>query len=368
MSSKKVLIYKAVPGMILAKDIIDLSGQILLTQGTILTDDIISKLQCYSIKSLMVCIDESGEFTRNTTKIVKSEILAQESHLSKIRNTNEFISFKKEFYRCVDTFQSYLHGLITTNEPIDVTNILRSISKVLINSRNSIHLFDLINAMRNYDDNTYTHCVNVALICHVFGQWIHLSESEIDILTLCGLFHDVGKLEIPQSIIMKPDKLTDDEYQMIKKHPLIGYELLKDKNIDKRIKYAALMHHERLDRSGYPNQLTGDEIDDFSKIVSIADVYDALTSKRVYRDPLSPFEVLLVFEKDGYIKYDPSYLIVFFEHMFQTYIMNTVRLSDGSEGKIIMLNRHALAKPIVQVGNEFIDLSKNKSLSIQAII
>lgn len=368
MNSKKVLINKAVPGMILAKDIIDFSGQILLSKGTMLTDHIISKLQYYSIKSLMIYLNKKGEFTKDTSPTVALENKLQESHLSKIRNTDEFITFKKEFYNCVEHFKRCLNEVITNNEPLDVTDLLHSINEVLTNSRNAIHLFDLINSMRNYDDNTYTHCLNVALICHIFGQWIHLSPSEVGILTLCGLFHDIGKLEIPQSIIMKPDKLTEDEYRTIKKHTLIGYELLKDKNIDDRIKYAALMHHERLDGSGYPHQLTSDKIEDFSKIVAIVDVYDALTSKRVYRDPLSPFEVLLVFERDGYTKYDPSYLIVFFEQMFQTYVMNTVRLSDGSEGKIIMLNKHALAAPVVQVGNRFIDLSKNKSLYIQALI
>lgn len=368
MNSKKVLINKAVPGMILARDIIDISGQILLSKGTMLTDHTISKLQFYSIKSLMICLNKNGEFTDNIAPTVSLETIIQDSHLSKIRSTNEYITFKKEFYNCVEHFKRCLNEVITNNDPLDETNLLHSINEVLTNSRNAIHLFDLINSMRTYDDNTYTHCVNVALICHIFGQWIHLSPSEVEILTLCGLFHDIGKLDIPQSIIMKPDKLTEDEYRTIKKHTHIGYELLKDKNIDDRIKNAALMHHERLDGSGYPHQLTGDKIDDFSKIVAIVDVYDALTSKRVYRDPLSPFEVLLVFERDGYTKYDPSYLIVFFEQMFQTYVMNTVRLSDGSEGKIIMLNKYALAAPVVQVGNRFIDLSKNKSLFIEAII
>lgn len=368
MNFKKILINKAVPGMILAKDILDFSGKILLTKGTILTDSIISKLHFYSVKSFIISIGTNGDFTNDNTKMVASEDIVLESHLSKIRNTKEFISFKHDFYNCVDGFHKYMNEALTNDTPIDVVYLLRSIDEVLKNSRNAIHLFDLINSMRNYDDNTYTHSVNVALICHVFGQWVHLSSSEVAILTLCGLFHDIGKLEIPQSIIMKPDKLTEAEYRTIKKHTLLGYELLKDKKIDNRIKNSALMHHERLDGSGYPNQLTNDTIDEFSKIVAIADVYDALTSKRVYRDPLSPFEVLLVFERDGYTKYDPGYLITFFEHMFQTYVMNTVRLSDGSEGKIIMLNKHALAAPVVQVGNKFIDLSKTKSLSIQAII
>ncbi|WP_310602828.1 HD-GYP domain-containing protein [Anaerosporobacter sp.] len=365
MKFKSIFLSKAVPGMTLARDILDFSGHILVARDTILTDKIITKLQFYSIQSLTVRIDEQGNIT---TDAVPMDSISQESHLSNIRDTEEFAQFQKKFYGCVEYFQNYLNNVIHNDAPLDVANLLHFTNDILETSRNMIHLFDMLNCMRNYDDNTYTHCVNVALICHVFGNWIKLPQEELEVLTLCGLFHDIGKLEIPQSIIMKPDKLTEDEYNVVKKHTLIGYELLKDKNIDERIKTAALMHHERLDGSGYPHQLNSTSIENFARIVSIADVYDALTSKRVYRDPLCPFEVLHIFEQEGYTKYDPAYLVVFFEQMFQTYVMNTVRLSDGSEGMIIMLNKHSLANPVVQVGNQFIDLSKNKSLSIQAII
>lgn len=367
MKHKKILINKATPGMILARDIIDFSGQMLVAKGTTLTDWIISKLQFYSIHSLMICTDENNEIVKQTFPS-NAEAISQESHLNNIRNTKEFIKFQKEFFNYVEQLQRDMDEVITRNGSLNVTNLLRSTNELISYSRNAIHLFDMLNCMRNYDDSTYTHCLNVSLLCNIFGQWIHLPQPELEVLTLSGLFHDIGKLEIPQSIIMKPAKLTDSEYKMIQKHPLLGYELLKDRNIDNRIKNAALMHHERLDGSGYPQKLKGDQIDELAKIVAIADVYDALTSKRIYRDPLCPFEVLHIFEKEGYTKYDPSYLIVFFDQIFQTYVLNTVRLNDGSEGKIVMINKHALGAPVVQVGDKFIDLSKEKSLFIQEII
>jgi putative nucleotidyltransferase with HDIG domain len=366
MKQKKILINKATPGMILAKDIIDYSGQMLVAKGTTLTDWIISKLQFYNIHSLMICIDENNEIVKQPLPN-ETEGISQESNLTRIRNTKEFVKFQKEFFNCVEQFQRDMDEVINYNGPLNVTSLLRTTNELISYSRNSIHLFDMLNCMRDYDDSTYTHCLNVSLLCNIFGQWIHLPGPELEILTLSGLFHDIGKLQIPQSIIMKPAKLTDSEYRMMQKHPLLGYELLKDRNIDSRIKKAALMHHERLDGSGYPQKLKGDQIDELAKIVAIADVYDALTSKRIYRDPLCPFEVLHIFEEEGYIKYDPSYLIVFFNQIFQTYVLNTVRLNDGSEGKIIMINKHALGAPVVQVGDKFIDLSKEKSLFIQAI-
>ncbi|WP_455716343.1 HD-GYP domain-containing protein [Anaerosporobacter sp.] len=367
MKSKKILITKATPGMILARDIIDFSGQMLVAKDTTLTDWIISKLQFYNIHSLVIIINENEEIVK-TTPDKEEEIISQDSNLNRIRNTKEFIQFQKEFFNFVEQFHRGMDEVLTHKAPLNVPGLLSTTNKLISTSRNAIHLFDMLNCMRNYDDSTYAHCLNVSLLCNIFGQWIHLPPDELEVLTLSGLFHDIGKLEIPQSIIMKPAKLTDSEYRLMQKHPTLGYELLKDMNIDNRIKNAALMHHERLDGTGYPQKLKGPQIDELAKIVAIADVYDALTSKRIYRDPLCPFEVLHIFEEEGYTKYDPSYLIVFFNQIFQTYVLNTVRLNDGSEGKIIMINKDALGSPVVQIGDRFIDLSKNKSLFIQAII
>ena len=187
--------------MILAKDIVDYSGQILVAQDTVLTDRIISKLQFYSIQSLKIRIEDdlNPVHTINSTKHNVIPICT-ETNLSKIKKTKEYQNFRNDFYHHVEKFQTNITKIFTSDEPLDVGNLLSSTYGVLANSRNVIHLFDMINCMRDYDDSTYSHCVNVSLICHVFGKWIHLSKSENEILTLCGLFHDVGKLEIPQSI------------------------------------------------------------------------------------------------------------------------------------------------------------------------
>ena len=151
-------------------------------------------------------------------------------------------------------------------------------------------------------------------------------------------------------------------------HTIKGYNIIKDKDIDSRIVNTILMHHERCDGSGYPNGLTGNQIDDFAKIVAIADVYDAMTSARIYRGPLCPFEVIELFETEGYQKYDAHYLLTFLDGIVQTYIHNEVRLSNGQKGKIVMLNKNALTKPVIQSGKSFIDLSKHKEISILEIL
>ena len=179
--------------------------------------------------------------------------------------------------------------------------------------------------------------------------------------------HDVGKMEIPERIIKKPEILTDSEYSVIKLHPKRGYNLLAPIRMDERIKKVALMHHERCDGSGYPSGLKGDQIEEFAKMVAIVDIYDAMTSARVYRGPLCPFEVITVFESEGYEKFDPKYIIPFLEGIVNSYLNEKVILSDGRVGTIVLNNKNALSRPVVRIGNELIDLSKEKNLFIHEI-
>lgn len=231
-----------------------------------------------------------------------------------------------------------------------------------------ITVFDMLHNMRQYDDFTYMHCINVALICNVFAKWLHFSEKDTEMITLCGLLHDIGKLMVPDNIIRKPDKLSPSEYNIVKTHALQGYNILKRYDIAENIKESALMHHERCDGSGYPLGLTGDKINPYAKIVAIADVYDAMTAARIYRGPLCPFKVISIFETEGLQKYEGKFILTFLEHIAETYMNNRVRLSNGLEGDVIFMNKNSLSKPMIQCGNEFIDLSKEPNIYIETFV
>ena len=128
------------------------------------------------------------------------------------------------------------------------------------------------------------------------------------------------------------------------------------------------MHHERCDGSGYPFHLTSTQIDPFAKIVAIADVYDAMTSARVYRGPLCPFVAISLFENEGLQKYDANAVMTFLFNIVNTYLLNRVRLSNGMEGDIVFINRDHLAKQTVRIGDRYIDLSISSDLYIKKII
>jgi putative nucleotidyltransferase with HDIG domain len=225
--------------------------------------------------------------------------------------------------------------------------------------------------MRSIADPAYAHCLNVSLISRMIGRWLKLDRRDLDTLTVAGLLHDIGKIRIPQDVLNKTDKLTDEEFALIRQHPQFGYDILKNQpNMDPRIKKAALMHHERSDGSGYPSKLTEDFIENFAMIIAIADVYDAMTATRAYRAPLCPFQVISNFEQDGYQKFNTKYILTFLKQIAQAYQNNRVMLSDGRACNIVMLNQNALSRPIVQFDDKScLDLSTaSKDLHITSVL
>ncbi|BCN28758.1 HD-GYP domain-containing protein [Anaeromicropila herbilytica] len=370
MNIRRIPTSQATPGMIAADDIYAFNDLLVIAKDTGLTDRIITRLKFYSIDELSIFIHEDSDEAEISfeDEPTPEPFIDEMLYSKKIRESEEFKSFSKDFSESVSTLSDSFHNISFNKTQINCDDLLADCNKILSNSRNNLHLFDMLHCIREYDDETYTHSINVALICHTIGNWINLSKEENDILTLCGLLHDIGKVEIPENIIKKPEKLTVEEYDLIKKHTLKGYQILKDQDIDIRIKHAALLHHERCDGTGYPNGFTNRSINDFTKIVSIADVYDAMTSKRVYRGPLCPFEVIGIFENEEFSKYDPKYILPFLTGIVQTYLHNDVILSNNRQGKIILINNHNLTKPVVQIGTEFVDLSKEPDLFIKEII
>ena len=253
------------------------------------------------------------------------------------------------------------------NTEVNLERMLKDVNKIIESNKTGNNMLDVLNCMRGYDDLTYVHSMNVALICNMIAGWLNYSESDTDLLTAAGLLHDIGKVKIPKEIICKPGKLTDSEYEIIKNHTVFGYEILKDCQIDRRIKNAALMHHERYDGRGYPNGLSGNQIDEIARIVAVADVYDAMTADRVYREGIYPFDVIGYFQNEIAV-YDPKYLLLFLEKTAETYVSNKVLLTDGKEAKILMINKAALGRPVVMTGEEIIDLSKKKELKIAKLL
>lgn len=360
MKTKKILVSQAVPGMIIANNVFTFSDQLIISEGTKLTDKIITRLKFYSINQISVQVQE--EVSKSPEKS------APNLYLEQMRSSEEFEEFSSTILKTVDKFHNELDNITNNAGKIDTDSLYRDIKKIMTQGRNNLHVFDMLHCMRDYDDMTYIHSVNVSIICHMFGTWLNFGSRDLETLTLCGLLHDVGKLTIPNDLLNKKDPLTQEEFNLLRTHALRGYNILQPHDINIHIKMTAMMHHERCDGSGYPMGLTSAQIDRFAKIVMIADVYDAMTSSRCYRNPLCPFEVISLFEAEGLTKYEPKYIMTFFDHISQLYQNSTVHLSDGRLGQVVFMNRNTLSKPVIQCGEEFIDLAKYPNLYIAKIL
>jgi putative nucleotidyltransferase with HDIG domain len=360
MNIMKILVSQALPGMIVAVDIYTKDNHLVIAKDTTLTDKIITRLEFYSVFDLSVY-----DVSSNIRKEISFE---KSTYYEKIKKSESFRRFHMAYKSAVESFKSSLDHIVTDQKEIDTDQLLSDVNKILHECDSNIELFNMLHCMRQYDDTTYVHCLNVSLICNIIGKWLHFTPEDLEIITLSGLLHDLGKLMIPSQIITKPDKLTDEEFSTIKTHTIRGYNLLKSKNIDPRIKHCALMHHERCDGCGYPYGFYSDQIDSFAKLVAIADVYDAMTSARVYRGPLCPFDVVSIFETEGYSKYDTKYIMTFLEGIVQTYIHTSVKLSNDIIGEIILINKLELSRPVIKTGDQFIDLTKHRNLYIAYII
>ena len=348
------------PGMVAASDISSPNGQRILGKGTVLDEQLIMQLSFYQISSIMV-EDSETKAPEKTTPTMSSAFAL------KLKSTQQSQTFQVDHSFVCHSIKENFEAYVNRNVMPDTEALLNGVISLFNSCRTSQDVFDMLFGIRSSGEETYSHSLNVALICRQFGKWLKVSDEELRELTLCGLYHDIGKLKVPPEILNKPDKFTDDEYKMVKMHTQYGYELLTSLPLPETVKISALSHHERCDGSGYPLGLR--EINGSAMVVAIADVYDAMTAARSYRAPLCAFQVIDKFEQEGLQKYMPKYILPFLSHIASTYQNNRILLSDGRSGKIVMLNEKALSRPVVQLNDSScIDLATQRDLYIKAFI
>ena len=372
-------------GMVAAQPIVTKRGQTIAPAGTVLTAQLIAKLSFYRIQTVM--IDESSLPKAADKQPVAAETVdtapakaaaplhetssrESASHRQRVQVSPQFHAFHTSYTRNMISLKEDFDHIIAGDVDSACAHLLSEASS-LFASKTSLELFDMIHNMRSVDDTIYAHSLNVALISRAIGKWLQLSKEDLNTLTLAALLHDIGKTQIPPEILNKQGKLTDEEFAVIRSHSKLGHKILKNTDLDLRIKLTALQHHERYDGSGYPRGLESDEIDTFASIVAIADVYDAMTAARSYRAPKCAFQVIAAFEEDGFQKYNPKVIFTFLQRVASCYNNRRVLLSDGTAGQVVYLNKNTLSRPIVDTAEQgLIDLSQsaNKDIFIKAIL
>lgn len=356
-------------GMILKEDVCNDKGAIIVSKGNKITEKILYALRMQSSDNIIVDVPEQ-EYEQLSGLLKKYEYEPKKiftpniSYFEKVKNSDKYKGYEKKFEDVREDFKYDLEKMTQYNKYVPLDGVYEKTDFMLKDIESAGQLFDFIHIMRDRDESTYAHFLNVSMICNIFAKWLNLSEKDTEILTVAGTLHDVGKLQIPLEVLTKTGKLTNEEYEIIKTHTVKGYKILEKQDFDIRIKQAALMHHEKCDGTGYPLRTNINNTPDFVKIVGIADVYEAMTASRCYRDKVCPFVVIGMMEADGMVKYDPKYSMMFFEKIAYTYLGHEVKLNDGRKGKVAFINKKMLSKPIIIVGNDVVDTGSDPNIFI----
>lgn len=224
-----------------------------------------------------------------------------------------------------DKFDQLLLLIESGIKSISQMNLIKQMNEELSNTYNELEraYLDSIETLRYTveakDPYTSGHSNRVAKYSELIGKYLNLSEQELKTLHIGGLFHDIGKIGIPDSILLKDSSLTTDEYSQIKNHPAIGAHILCNAKIFKDIIPIVKHHHEKYNGTGYPSQLIGDDIPYLARITAISDSFDAMSSKRNYRNELTLDNIILEIENNKGIQFDPNIADVFLDILKNNY-------------------------------------------------
>lgn len=330
-------------GCYLAKTMYDLDGRILLAKGIKLTEKVVRKVAEIGIMSLYINDEYSDDEIEDTIKpeLRQKAIKTMKDSFDSLLSISECVPGKLNKLQATEASR-------VKNECISkLSMVVEEIMNEVLEKKNAlVNLVD-IKSMDNY---TYEHSVNVVVLSLMLGLELNYTKSKLHNLAIGAMLHDMGKVFVPKEVLLKSGKLTDAEFGLIKEHPSRGYEYLKsDEEISAMSKIIILQHHERIDGTGYPDGIDGSRIHEFSKIVSIADVYDALTSDRPYRMGLPPNEAIeyIMGSVDRYFDFD---MINAFLRRIVPYPVGTmVKLSSGDVGVIKEINREYPLRPVVKI-------------------
>ncbi|MGN0402476.1 MAG: HD-GYP domain-containing protein [Acetatifactor sp.] len=316
-------------GMVIDQSILDSTGRILVARKTSLDEYIINSLRKMNISGVYIREGEeepadgqaeaSPETLQKIEKIKKADrvkVTLSESVKERVAEGMQFMFNNPKDAGMIDAANSIsgeLMKAITQNDAIAVD----------------------ISALKVSDEYTFKHSVDVASIAMIMAKQSHMSEKDVYQIGVAGLLHDLGKSEIPNEILNKPGRLTDEEFAIMKKHPVFGYNILKDKpELTPEILLGVLQHHEKINGKGYPMGVTEEKLTPYARLLAVADIYDALVTERPYKKGFTPRDsVEMIMAMTGEL--DIKFIKVFMESVILYPVDSVVALSNGENAKVV---------------------------------
>lgn len=338
---RAIPINKVQPGMVLAKSVYSPDGRVLLREGAALTDRYLMALRSLNFNYVYIVDPRAPE-------ISVSDPIPEELR-------QEAISvIKRAFGGEINAQKVGAH----LQAIADVTSQL--VDSIISNHDVTVQMADL----KSHNTYTFAHCVNVSILGTMLGHRSGLNALRLQDLALGLMLHDIGKMQVPGSILDKPGKLTEAEFSLMQEHARSGYDALRGlMSLSAHAKIVVLQHHEKYDGSGYPKGLKGDDIHLNAQIGAIVDVYDALSSDRVYRKRFLPHEALEYMKTGEGTHFNPVLLKTFIDSVAPYPSGSLVKLSSGETAMVIEVDKNAASRPIVKLlrdaeGQDIVELRK----------
>lgn len=317
-----------------AEPIYSRDGHLLLSEGTVISYEILSKLKKHNINYYQTLMELQEE--------TKGEDLIDEATMTSSVNV-----VKSVFEEVMAKDDKGVKPTIPDDYIQLVTKVIEEIMDILYGSEDLLYT---VTELIKSDDYTYRHSVNVTILSILTAKKLGYTELEIKEIALGALLHDIGKALVKDGLIQKEARLSPDEEAEIKRHPELGYKLVKDMDsLPESVKQIILLHHEKLDGSGYPRGITGLSIPKYVRLVTVCDMYDAMTTNRQYRKKMPIYTALEILMKDAVYKIDAD----IYRKMSSTICIyphgQGVLLSDGRIGVISYYRHQNPTRPIVKV-------------------
>ena len=330
------------PGMICMKGIEDRLGRMLVQNGAVLNSYVIERLKQYGVTFLEVrkpgYEDVKPVKKRMSSRAQKAVRTERKPDPPKVQLDHQV---KERISRGVELMYSQGTPEVLFNVSSEIADDL--LNAIDANDAVALNLMEL----ETSDEYTFNHCVDVATISMITAKNQGLSQTTVRDIGIAGILHDIGKSKVPPEVLNKPARLTTEEFNIIKKHSLYSYAMIRDiPALSDDIKKGVLEHHEKIDGSGYPYGLKGDKIAPYAKVLSVSDIYDALCTTRPYKKGYTPRESVEMLSAMT-DKLDIDVLHAFFSSMILYPVDTIVRLSNGEDARVVRANPGLITRPVV---------------------
>ncbi len=318
-------------GEVLARPLVSPNGKILLQAGVALTQNYIRKLDYLGVDTLFI----EDDALQDVEIFSAISLRTREVAYSSLQNLTRHIQSER------------LHS-------VNLLQIQAAVQAIISDLLYSKDLLGNVLEIQGYDDYTYHHSVNTTIIALIMAMAMGWPSHKLLELGMGVLMHDVGKIKVPQEILNKKGPLTSEEFGEIKRHAEYGFEILREnRDVSLLSAHVALQHQERWNGSGYPRGLKGTQIHEFGRIAAVADVYEALTSKRVYRNAMQPYEAYEYVISNSETLFEPNLVKNTFCRYITPYPSGSgIRLSNGQRGNVVRQNTDFPTRPYVRMTHE----------------